>query len=113
MDFRNINMYIRFMKTEKQAGVHLEVDPNKLDSKIKSFEYNGNHYLYVCHIDKYSDIPGGHKDDHPDRIKILVKSFYGKYLNMDISLEEFNKDAFQVRLLKEIDENLISTEPSY
>lgn len=101
------------MKNQDQVRLSLEVDPNKLDSKIKSFEYNGNHYLYVCHIDKYSDIPGGHKDDHPDRVKLLVKSFYGKYLNMDIPLDEFNTDAFYEKLLKEIDEHLISTEPSY
>ncbi|WP_316751322.1 hypothetical protein [Pedobacter gandavensis] len=99
-------------KTEK-FELHLEVDPNKLDSNIKSFEYNGNHYLYVCHIDKYSDKVGGHPDDRPDQVKLLVKSFYGKYLNLDVPLNELNTATFNDQLIKSIDQHLISIEPSY
>ncbi|MCX2450263.1 hypothetical protein OQX61_03175 [Pedobacter sp. PLR] len=101
------------MQKIEKFELHLEVDPNKLDSNIKSFEYNGNHYLYVCHIDKYSDKVGGHPDDRPDQVKLLVKSFYGKYLNLDISLKELNTPAFNDHLIKSIDQQLISTEASY
>lgn len=101
------------MQKKENFELHLEIDPNKLDSKIKSFEYNGNHYLYVCHVDKYSDKPGGHPDDRPDQLKLLVKSFYGKYLNMDVPLEELNTPGFNNRLIKSINQQLISSEPSY
>lgn len=101
------------MEKTQPFELHLEVDPNKLDSKIKSFEYDGNHYLYVCHIDKYSDKPGGHPDDRPDQVKLLVKSFYGKYLNLDVPLKELNTKVFNDQLIKSINQHLIATEPSY
>lgn len=91
----------------------LEMDANKLDSKIKSFEYNGNHYLYVCHLNVYSGKTEGHADDRPDQVKYLIKSFYGKYLDTIVAMEEFDSDNFYEKLMENIDAHLISTEGSY
>ncbi|MBB2148846.1 hypothetical protein [Pedobacter gandavensis] len=101
------------MQKKEKLEINLEIDPNKLDSNIKSFEDNGNHYLYICHIDKYSDKVGGHPDDRSDQVKLMVKSFYGKYLDMDVPLKELNTPGFNDQLIKSIEEHLISTEPSY
>lgn len=101
------------MAQSTQIQFHLIMDANKLDSSIKSFEYNGNYYLYVCHLDIYSDIPGGHKDDKPNQVKILIKSFYGKYLDLIVPVDEFDTDPFYITLSRQIDDRLISLEGSY
>jgi hypothetical protein len=101
------------MTTAAETPFLMEMDPNKLDSKIKSFEYNGNNYLYICHLNVYSGIPGGHEDDRPDQVKFLVKSFYGKYIDMVIPLAEFDTLQFYEKLAQDINQHLISTESSY
>lgn len=101
------------MTSKPELQLHMEMDPNKLDSKIKSFEYNGNNYLYICHLNVYSGIPGGHEDDKPDQVKLLVKSFYGKYIDMVIPLTEFDTPEFYEKLSHDINKHLISTESSY
>ena len=101
------------MNIKTSPPFQLEMDPNKLDSKIKSFEYNGNHYLYVCHLKVYSGKPDGHPGDRPDKVKVLVKSFYGKYLDFIILLEDFGTPEFYKNLMSDIDTKLISSEPSY
>ncbi|MBE9599806.1 hypothetical protein [Pedobacter sp. MC2016-24] len=101
------------MTTTAETPFRMEMDPNKLDSKIKSFEYNGNNYLYICHLNVYSGIPGGHEDDRPDQVKFLVKSFYGKYIDMVIPLMEFDTSEFYATLSNDINKHLISTESSY
>lgn len=101
------------MSIKTQHPFHMEMDPNKLDSKIKSFEYNGNHYLYICHLKVYSEKPAGHPTDRPDKVKVLVKSFYGKYLDFIIPLQDFGTPEFYSKLMADIDAQLISKEPSY
>lgn len=101
------------MNMRREPEFRMEMDPNKLDSKIKSFEYNGNNYLYICHLNVYSGIPGGHGDDQPEQVKFLVKSFYGKYIDMVVPLTEFDTPDFYEKLVKNINEHLISTEGSY
>jgi hypothetical protein len=101
------------MNTQTQLPFQLEMDLNKLDSTIKSFEYNGNHYLYVCHLNVYSKKTDGHPDDRPDQVKYLVKSFYGKYLDAIVALDEFDTQKFYEKLMEDIDAHLISTEGSY
>ncbi|TCC88341.1 hypothetical protein [Pedobacter hiemivivus] len=101
------------MNTKTQPLFRLEMDPNKLDSKIKSFEYNGNHYLYVCHLNVYSTKAAGHHDDRPDQVKYLIKSFYGKYLDEIVPLKDFEANNFYEKLAEDIDAHLISIEGSY
>ncbi|SMD09309.1 hypothetical protein [Pedobacter nyackensis] len=86
-----------------QQEFKIEMDPNKLDSVIRSFNYDGNEYIYVCHLDKYSAISGGHLSDNVNQVKLLVKSFYGKYLNMEIPVNTFGSDEFYGDLKHQID----------
>lgn len=101
------------MNIKTELPFRLKMDSNKLDSKIKSFEYNGNHYLYVCHLKVYSAKPEGHPGDQPNKVKVLVKSFYGKYLDFIALLDEFDTNEFYKKLMADIDAQLLTKEPSY